>query len=258
MIAAGTSAAPLSAASDTKRAPSAKSASTATCGLKRESRLADPAGPGRASTNGRGGSHAGRPPIARLRSRPIVRVRNARGSATGSRERLLAWRGRRSSAGSWARIASWQFGQLGAGLDPQLLDEHLAGVLIRLQRVGLAAAAIEREHQLPVQPFAQRVLAREPLELGDQLGVTPRRARSASTRSSRAAQVLAPPAARSQPARTVLRRARRAAAAPQRERLAQLGRRLRWPPRRAPSRPGRPTRSNRVGVQLPRIAPARR
>ena len=63
--------------------------------------------------------------------------------------------------------------QLGAGLDPELLDEHLARVAVGLQRVGLAAAAVQREHQLRVQPLAPRVLAGELLELADQLGVAP-------------------------------------------------------------------------------------
>ena len=63
--------------------------------------------------------------------------------------------------------------QLGARLDPELFDEHLAGVAVGLQRVGLAAAAIQREHQLRVQPLAPRMPGREPLELADQLSVTP-------------------------------------------------------------------------------------
>ena len=48
--------------------------------------------------------------------------------------------------------------QLGAWLDPELLDEDLAGVAVGLQRVGLAAAAVQREHQLRVQPLTPRVL----------------------------------------------------------------------------------------------------
>lgn len=40
-------------------------------------------------------------------------------------------------------------------------------------RVGLAAAAVEREHQLRVEPLAPWVLAGELLELADQLRVAP-------------------------------------------------------------------------------------
>ena len=47
--------------------------------------------------------------------------------------------------------------ELGAWLDPELLDEHLARVPVGLQGVGLAAAAIQREHQLRVQALAPRV-----------------------------------------------------------------------------------------------------
>jgi hypothetical protein len=63
--------------------------------------------------------------------------------------------------------------EVGAWLDPELLDEHLAGVAVGLERVCLAAAATQREHQLRVQPLTPRVLAGELLELTDQLSVAP-------------------------------------------------------------------------------------
>ena len=62
-----------------------------------------------------------------------------------------------------------------AGLDPELLDERAAGVPVGLQRVGLPAGAVERQHQLPARPLAQRVLGDERLELRDQLGVAAER-----------------------------------------------------------------------------------
>ena len=61
--------------------------------------------------------------------------------------------------------------QLYARLDPELLDEDLACLAISLQRIALAAAAVQREHQLRVQSLAPRVLAGQLLELTDQLGV---------------------------------------------------------------------------------------
>ena len=61
--------------------------------------------------------------------------------------------------------------QLRAGLDAELLDERPARVVVGRERLRLAAAAVERQHQLPAQPLAQRVRADERLELGDQLGV---------------------------------------------------------------------------------------
>ena len=41
--------------------------------------------------------------------------------------------------------------------------------MVALQRVRLAAGAVEREHQLAAQPLPQRVLVDERLELGDEL-----------------------------------------------------------------------------------------
>ena len=60
------------------------------------------------------------------------------------------------------------------GLDPKLLDQHLTSVAISPQRIGLATAAIEREHQLCVRPLTPRMLAGELLQLTDQLGMPPR------------------------------------------------------------------------------------
>ncbi len=54
--------------------------------------------------------------------------------------------------------------ELAAGLDPELVDEGTAAVLEDGERVRLAAGAVEREHELPTKPFAQRVLGDELLE----------------------------------------------------------------------------------------------
>ena len=45
---------------------------------------------------------------------------------------------------------------------------------IGLQRVGLAAAAIEGEHELPGEALARRVLGDQVLQLADQLGLAAR------------------------------------------------------------------------------------
>jgi hypothetical protein len=68
-----------------------------------------------------------------------------------------------------------QVAQVFTRLDPDLLDERLAGGLVRLQRVGLAAGAIKREHQLRPTALAQRMLGDECLELAHELGVTSKR-----------------------------------------------------------------------------------
>ncbi len=60
-----------------------------------------------------------------------------------------------------------------ARLDPELVDERPTGGLVGLERVGLATAAVERQHQLSAQPLAKWVVVDELFELGDQLGARP-------------------------------------------------------------------------------------
>src|SRR5262245_10083260 len=43
-------------------------------------------------------------------------------------------------------------------LDAELLDERAPRVLVRGQRLALSPRAVEREHQLRPQPFAERAL----------------------------------------------------------------------------------------------------
>ena len=56
-----------------------------------------------------------------------------------------------------------------AGLDPELVDERTAPASEDVERVGLPAAAIERDHQLAAQALAKRVLGDERLELRHEL-----------------------------------------------------------------------------------------
>ena len=58
--------------------------------------------------------------------------------------------------------------QLAARLDAELLDEHAACVLVGIERLGLPARPVQREHQLAPEPLAQRVLFDESLELPDE------------------------------------------------------------------------------------------
>ena len=60
-----------------------------------------------------------------------------------------------------------------ARLDPELVDERAPRVLVHLERLGLPARPVEREHQLAAEPLAQRMLRDERLELADELGVAP-------------------------------------------------------------------------------------
>ena len=50
-----------------------------------------------------------------------------------------------------------------------------ARVPVRLERLGLSARAVEREHQLAAQALAMGVLRDQRLQLADQLGVAAER-----------------------------------------------------------------------------------
>ena len=50
--------------------------------------------------------------------------------------------------------------ELWTGLDAGLVDEHAAGVAVDHERLGLAPAAIEREHQVGGEPLTRRMLRR--------------------------------------------------------------------------------------------------
>ena len=59
------------------------------------------------------------------------------------------------------------------GLKPQLAGEPAPRALIGLERVGLAAGPVQRQHQLTPEALLERMLAGEILELGDQLARRP-------------------------------------------------------------------------------------
>ncbi len=65
--------------------------------------------------------------------------------------------------------------QCRAGLQAELLDQGPARRLVGLQRLGLPPAAVERDHQLPVQALTQRVGGDQRLKLADDIGVTAQR-----------------------------------------------------------------------------------
>jgi hypothetical protein len=66
-----------------------------------------------------------------------------------------------------------ELAQLRPRLDAELAGQPVAGLLHRVERVGLAAGAIEREHPLAHEPLAQRVIAGEVVELGQKLRAGP-------------------------------------------------------------------------------------
>lgn len=66
-----------------------------------------------------------------------------------------------------------ELGERGAGFDTQFLVEQPAGVGVDGERLGLPAAAVQREHEEFAQPLAERVSGGEGGQLGDRLGVAP-------------------------------------------------------------------------------------
>ncbi len=58
-----------------------------------------------------------------------------------------------------------------ARLHPQLAHQALVGVAVGRQRLGLAAAAVQGEHELAAQVLAQRLRADQPLQLARDLAV---------------------------------------------------------------------------------------
>ena len=142
--------------------------------LEREPRLARPAGAGERE---------------QARARPMEQLAQVLELALAPDER--AGRGRQPRAAAGRRRAvergvvledpALEGLELLAGLEPELLDEAAPRLLERLERVGLAAGAVERQHQLGREALAQRVLAERGRKPPGQLTCRP----SASSRSNR-------------------------------------------------------------------------
>jgi hypothetical protein len=76
---------------------------------------------------------------------------------------------RRGRLGILAQDRQLQIAQPRRRLDAQLLVEPPAEALVGGERLGLAARAVEGEHELAVRALAQRVRRDQQLELGDEL-----------------------------------------------------------------------------------------
>ena len=100
------------------------------------------------------------PPPARLRLRGARRGRGCRRRRRG-----------RVELGRLLEHQPLQPPQSLAWLEAQLVGEEGARVAVEREPVGLAPRAVEREHQVAAQAFAQRVRRHELLQLGDELGV---------------------------------------------------------------------------------------
>ena len=118
-------------------------------------RLADPAAPATRTTRPA-------PPCARASARAATSSSASRptsGVPASSSGGSCALGAGGSSAGSWRRIASCSSRSSGPGSTPICSTSAARAVAVGLQRVCLAAGAVEREHPLRVQPLAQRVSA---------------------------------------------------------------------------------------------------
>ena len=83
-------------------------------------------------------------------------------------------RGRRAAEGGVVHEDGLlELPQLRTGLTPDRFDQGLAGLPVGRQRVRLAAAAVESEHQLRGEPLARRMLGHERPQLADELRVPP-------------------------------------------------------------------------------------
>ena len=61
--------------------------------------------------------------------------------------------------------------ELGSGFEAEFILERLAAAAVDIERVGVAPAAVESEHQLPEQPLTVGVAADEALEFADHVAV---------------------------------------------------------------------------------------
>ncbi len=113
--------------------------------------------------------------------------------------------------------------QLGARLDTDLLHQRRARFAVRLERLRLATAPIERQHALGVQVLAQRFLHHERRELADDVGV-PAGVEVGADRHLRRAQAQLAEAANLRARERLVSHVRQRLSAPQPERLAPAGR----------------------------------
>ena len=111
-----------------------------------------------------------RPEVAHLRVAADQRcqrlgdARVGRRAAIGRGAGAAGRRGQRGVVGEDRRL---QPAQLGPRFEAELLAEELTALLEDPERVGLSPGAVEREHQQPTEPLAQRMGGDELLELDD-------------------------------------------------------------------------------------------
>jgi hypothetical protein len=117
---------------------------------------------------------------------------------------------------------AFQAAELGIGLQPQLLGQLPASVLVDAQRVRLPARAVQGEHELAAQVLAVRVARHQRLQLPGERGMTAEREIGVDALLQRGHAQLVEPGDLG-PRERVVREVDEHRAAPERERLAEPG-----------------------------------
>ena len=120
--------------------------------------------------------------------------------------------------------------QIRPGLETELFMKEVAQLGIRLERLGLPPRPVEREHEPRAQPFPEWIVHDEGLELRAQLAVPSQREVGRDPLLERLQPKLVQPVGLTLDERFVSKLGERRAA-PERERLAEVGRCPLWTPR---------------------------
>ena len=128
-----------------------------------------------------------------------------------------------ASDGSWWRIARSSSCSSGPGSIPSSRDEQRAAVAVHCERLGLAAGAVERAHQLCARPLPQRLALRR-ARAARARGSRPHRARAPRRCGATALRAAARSSRATARAANGSRDLRQRLAAPQRERVAKQAR----------------------------------
>ena len=141
-----------------------------------------------------------------------------------------------------------------ARVEAELGGENPAPLRERLERLGLAAAPVERDHQLSSEPLAERLTTDALLELADELGVPPEGQVGLDPILERGGALLLEPSDMRLRERLVGQIGERRAA-PEAEGVTQAVRRLRCVTARQRASRRRHELGERGGVELARLDP---
>src|SRR5207237_292189 len=106
------------------------------------------------------------PPLPAIGRRPRARVLIGRRGAAGAADSQPVRDRKGRIHGQYLLVDA---GQIPAGIDAQLLGQHPAALGEYPQRLGVPPAAVERDHQQPAHPLAQRVIGHHRGQVGHDL-----------------------------------------------------------------------------------------